>query len=160
VECREDIGESAVPNKLEGAQVSRRAWLERICGFLGWAGLQISETACGPEAQESAPRSGEVAVPLGSLKAGQRLTVIVAGNPVEVHRSATGVVARSLRCTHWGCVVRWRQEQRVYVCPCHEGRYDEDGAVLEGPPPAPLRTVAIRIAGGMVLVGAPVPSPN
>jgi Rieske Fe-S protein len=26
-------------------------------------------------------------------------------------------------------------------CACHEGRFDLDGRVLSGPPPAPLRTL-------------------
>jgi isorenieratene synthase len=50
-------------------------------------------------------------------------------------------VAFDLRCTHQGCPV-----QKVadgFACPCHGGRYDEDGAVTGGPPPRPLRRLPI-----------------
>ena len=80
--------------------------------------------------------------------------MIVAGNPAEVMRTEEGIRGRSLRCTHTGCVVRWREDLRLYVCPCHEGRYREDGEVLEGPPPRSLRPVPARLEkGGRVVVG-------
>jgi cytochrome b6-f complex iron-sulfur subunit len=136
--------------------------MQAICGLLGWTGLHVSQTACAGDPPEGTPpQPGEVAVPLASLTAGRRAVVMVAGNPVEIRRTEAGVVARSLRCTHWGCVVRWKDEEGVYLCPCHEGRFDVEGAVLMGPPSAPLPSVAVRISGGHALVGAGrTPRPN
>lgn len=96
---------------------------------------------------------GQVAVPLRSLRQGRRTTLIVAGNPVELVRSGDGVSGRSLRCTHTGCVVAWRETTREYLCPCHEGRFSEDGEVLAGPPPLPLRPVRVTIRKDRVIVG-------
>jgi len=124
--------------------------------LFGGVGAQILGVSCSRDGGEAsgleAPPS-HVALALGAVPEGARVTVIVAGNPVELVRTGASVTARSLRCTHQGCVVRWKAEAGAYVCPCHEGRYDRDGNVLAGPPPAPLRRVHAVVLGDRVLVG-------
>ena len=116
------------------------------------AAAALGTIRCGSEPEEKL-EPGQVALPLDSLAPGRRVVTIVAGNPVELIRTGDRVSARSLRCTHTGCVVRWREELRQYVCPCHDGRYSEDGVVLAGPPPLPLRPVAVTAKKGRVIVG-------
>jgi menaquinol-cytochrome c reductase iron-sulfur subunit len=41
-------------------------------------------------------------------------------------------------CTHLSCRVTWQEGEQIYLCPCHNGIFDIEGAVLEGPPPRPL----------------------
>ena len=101
-------------------------------------------------------RTDQIAIPLRDLAAGKRRIVVIQGNPVEVLRTASGASARMLRCTHMGCVVHWREQEQVYACPCHDGRYDENGNVIAGPPPFPLRAVPAVIRHGRVLVGRSV----
>ncbi|HIC88266.1 MAG TPA: ubiquinol-cytochrome c reductase iron-sulfur subunit [Anaerolineae bacterium] len=48
-------------------------------------------------------------------------------------------------CSHLGCRVRWIEDQQVFLCPCHNGRFDQDGKVVSGPPPRPLDEVTIKI---------------
>jgi cytochrome b6-f complex iron-sulfur subunit len=48
-------------------------------------------------------------------------------------------------CTHLGCVVTWRQEQRDFFCPCHAGIFSPQGEVLAGPPPRPLPRLALLV---------------
>jgi Rieske Fe-S protein len=39
-------------------------------------------------------------------------------------------------------------------CPCHEGFFDpEDGAVISGPPPEPLESIAVFEEGGTLYIG-------
>jgi len=109
-----------------------------------------NDTAAAPDSEAS---PSYLALPLAGLPEGARVTVVVAGNPVELVRKGASVSARSLRCTHQGCVVRFKEDAGAYVCPCHEGRYDADGNVVGGPPPAPLRRVHAAILGSRVLVG-------
>jgi Rieske Fe-S protein len=116
----------------------------------GLLALDALSAAC---RREEPLRPGEFAVEMSALADGQRLVVYFDGNPVEVLRAGTSVRARSLRCTHWGCVVRWREAERQYVCPCHEGRYDENGTVIAGPPPSPLRDLPVRVGREAVIVG-------
>ena len=42
------------------------------------------------------------------------------------------------RCTHLGCTVNWSENDQVYLCPCHDAKFDPQGKVLDGPPPRPL----------------------
>lgn len=128
-------------------RISRRSLLGAICGL---SAVELSASRC---SRHESLKPGQVAIPIRDLASGRRVIVIAAGNPVEVVRSEQGIVARSLRCTHWGCVVKWKQEESAYVCPCHEGRYDATGAVLAGPPPLPLRSVPVKVSNGEVVVG-------
>ena len=61
--------------------------------------------------------------------------------------SATGVRALSATCTHLGCQVHWDGDAKQFRCPCHGGAYAPDGAVLAGPPPRPLDSIAVRVEG-------------
>jgi Rieske Fe-S protein len=123
----------------------------RLFTLLGGAvGLGAIPAAC---AREEPPKPGQVSVPLSELEGGRRVTVVVLGNPVEVSRAGDAVIARSLLCTHTGCLVKWREDRREYVCPCHEGRYDADGNVIAGSPPKPLPKVPVQIAGGNARIG-------
>lgn len=40
----------------------------------------------------------------------------------------------SNRCPHLGCRVHYASGQEQYVCPCHAGVFDADGAAISGPP--------------------------
>lgn len=55
-----------------------------------------------------------------------------------LRRSGDSVVALAAQCTHLGCNVRPVEDGTGFACPCHKGRFDLDGNVLSGPPPAPL----------------------
>lgn len=46
------------------------------------------------------------------------------------------------RCTHLGCTVNWKTEDGVFLCPCHDAKFDAAGTVLDGPPPRPLERYA------------------
>jgi menaquinol-cytochrome c reductase iron-sulfur subunit len=61
-------------------------------------------------------------------------------------------VAFSVNCTHLGCPVRWMANARLFLCPCHGGVYDEDGAVAGGPPPRALTRYPVRVEDGTVLL--------
>jgi menaquinol-cytochrome c reductase iron-sulfur subunit len=66
--------------------------------------------------------------------------------------------AFSANCTHLGCPVRWVEEARLFMCPCHGGAYYENGEVAAGPPPKPLVRYEVRINKNIVeLRTAPVP---
>jgi cytochrome b6-f complex iron-sulfur subunit len=126
--------------------IARRHLLLALGGCLG---LEALPSACAPKAP---PKPGPVRVPLADLQEGRRITVVVLGNPVEVTRRGENVVARSLLCTHTGCLVKWKEDRHEYVCACHGGRFDENGEVVEGVPPRPLPTLPVQISGGDALI--------
>lgn len=53
-------------------------------------------------------------------------------------------------CTHLGCMVQWHEDEDRYACPCHAGYFSREGQVLDGPPPRPMRQLAVKIENGVV----------
>jgi len=81
---------------------------------------------------EIPPGKGKV-VPMGS-------------KPVIVINGEQGVTAFSAICTHLGCIVAFDETNANIVCPCHDGRFNPaTGAVVSGPPPAPLQAVTVSV---------------
>lgn len=79
--------------------------------------------------------------------------VSVEGEPVLVIALPGGEFrAFGARCTHLGCVVTYRPATEQIECPCHGGRFGADGRVLAGPPPSPLRELAVVVRRDEVLV--------
>ena len=58
----------------------------------------------------------------------------------------------AVNCAHLGCPVRWFQESRLFMCPCHGGVYYEDGSVASGPPPRGLFEYVYKIEDGQLWV--------
>jgi nitrite reductase/ring-hydroxylating ferredoxin subunit len=62
----------------------------------------------------------------------------------------------AINCAHLGCPVRWFEESKLFMCPCHGGAYYEDGPM----PPVRLHAVCspdeFKIDNGnlMILAGA------
>jgi len=72
---------------------------------------------------------------------------------VYVLRSADGQIqALSNVCTHLSCRVTWNAERNIYLCPCHDGHFARDGAIVSGPQPRPLDRFAFKIEDGTLLV--------
>jgi Rieske Fe-S protein len=78
------------------------------------------------------------------------------GSGMAVTRlSATSVIAVSRLCTHQACTVGLPGTPGgVMMCPCHGSLFTVQGAVVQGPAPAPLRTFVATIdsANGQVLI--------
>ena len=55
-------------------------------------------------------------------------------------------------CTHMQCPVRWESALSQFLCPCHGGLYDMNGANVGGPPPKPLPQFVHRIDGTTLYV--------
>ncbi|HEY8904349.1 MAG TPA: Rieske (2Fe-2S) protein [Chthoniobacterales bacterium] len=54
----------------------------------------------------------------------------------------------AINCTHLGCPVRWFEESKLFMCPCHGGAFYEDGSHASGPPPRGLYTYEYRVQKG------------
>ncbi len=70
-------------------------------------------------------------------------------------------IAFAVNCSHLGCPVRWEENAKLFMCPCHGGVYYHDGTVASGPPPRPLSQYKVRIYKGLVQIQTgPVPITN
>ena len=58
----------------------------------------------------------------------------------------------SSTCTHLACNVIWQETSRSFVCPCHSGKFDENGDPQSGPPTKPLRKLEHKVEDKQLLV--------
>ena len=69
-----------------------------------------------------------------------------------VVRTEGGFLAISAICTHLHCIVNWNEVLKKFECPCHGAKFNQNGEVLEGPPPRPLDLYKLQIVAGNVVV--------
>lgn len=58
----------------------------------------------------------------------------------------------AINCTHLGCPVRWFQESKLFMCPCHGGAFYADGSRASGPPPRGLFEYSYKVENNQLLV--------
>ena len=114
-------------------------------------GAGLPAVALGCAARE--PPDRRLRVPLARLGPSGRVEVEYAGEPAVIVRTASGMIARSLLCSHFGCRVQWEEARQRYHCPCHEGTFDGEGRLLGGPPTRPLRPLPVEVSGQDILLG-------
>ena len=92
----------------------------------------------------------DMLVQLNALKPGMCLRFKWGGVPGLALRARDGEL-RVFKgvCTHADCNVAWRSKTNDFFCACHEGRYDEFGKNIEGPPPRPLARLFVTSEGNL-----------
>lgn len=79
--------------------------------------------------------------------------VAMGSTPAIVVNTEQGMRAYSAICTHLGCVVAWNDLIGAIQCPCHDGRFNPaSGAVISGPPPAPLTPLTVSEEGDQIFL--------
>jgi Rieske Fe-S protein len=141
------------PKPRPSAFAARRQFIQLGLASLGaaWLGtwLQSRLFPATNTTQEAQP----VSFLLSELPVGATKAITYGGVPVLVVRTRESVRAFSLVCTHLGCTVEWQANKKEFYCACHDGRYDEFGDVLAGPPPIPLEQISVSVEGETVTVG-------
>lgn len=88
-------------------------------------------------------------------KTGQLLNEdLTAGKALVIRDPANASLAIAVNptCTHAGCNVAWVQDQKAFVCPCHDSKFASDGSVQEGPAKKPLATYTAKFDGDLILL--------
>ncbi|HEY9762668.1 MAG TPA: ubiquinol-cytochrome c reductase iron-sulfur subunit [Trichocoleus sp.] len=136
--------------------------------FLQWVGLGwlasvlpgcFSQSSGGGGVAGTAQSPSAASVSMGPVstleQAGFVLNQDTPLGPVLVTQEGAGpnaLKAVNPTCTHKGCVVEWKSEQKELVCPCHAARFAADGAVLGGPATEPLAVYEARVENDNILV--------
>jgi cytochrome b6-f complex iron-sulfur subunit len=77
--------------------------------------------------------------------------VLLGSVPVLVLRMDDGSFrAFEALCTHLQCVVSYSRAHKQIECHCHDGVYSLDGKNVSGPPPRPLKKVAVSVVNGVI----------
>ncbi len=132
--------------------LSRRQFLFAGIGSVvaAWLGALVQSILFPPT---SSAQATPVEIPLAELPVGATKQITYAGAPALVRRSQDGVLALSLICTHAGCTVQWQSSTGQFRCPCHDGKFDEFGDVVGGPPPLPLERLTVKTLPDRIVVG-------
>lgn len=116
-----------------------------------WLGILVQNRLF--PAQSGAQEVKPVIFPLSDLPDGGTKSLLYGGSPVLALRTPESIRAFSLICTHLGCIVQWQPGKSEFYCPCHDGRFDQFGEVIAGPPPVPLEEIPVSVANEQVTVG-------
>jgi cytochrome b6-f complex iron-sulfur subunit len=130
--------------------------------------LPLAIAACSPKTTESESQSKSAATSSGAggfqsvgtvaelSQKGQILNkqssagsvIVVLSNPAD----PKSISAVNPTCTHKGCIVEWKSEQKAFVCPCHDAQFSPEGKVIKGPAEKSLPTYEAKIEGDSILV--------
>jgi cytochrome b6-f complex iron-sulfur subunit len=139
--------------------LDRRDFLKSVLGAGAVVGLGSTLaavlSACDKDQAANQPSGPVVVCKQGDLKPGDTKAFKIADTPALLVANADGSFrAFSLVCTHMGCEVAWQPADKTFLCPCHGGKFNAQGQVLEGPPPSPLATYPVTVTpDGSILVG-------
>jgi Rieske Fe-S protein len=141
---------------------SRREAFKTLGGLLvcggGAIGIVHAVVRREPSADETVKIGPISEFPLGEFQK-RTVTVTEAGTwlsgPVEkvlwVRRNADDTfLVFSGTCPHKNCTVNLMPD-KTFECPCHQSRFDAEGAVAMGPAPRPLDTLEYRVSADGLL---------
>jgi cytochrome b6-f complex iron-sulfur subunit len=155
----EDKYQPAGNSSNQDLPISRRRMINYLLGFSVVATLGgVLTPIIGylwPPSRASGGKRDRVQVGTNlDFPAGQGKVIPVNDKPVIlVNTPQGGLKAYSAICTHLGCIVEWDQNRQFILCPCHDGRFNPiNGAVISGPPPAPLPLLALTVEDDEVYV--------
>lgn len=78
---------------------------------------------------------------------------VLSTKPVYVVRSGDGRPrVLSAVCPHLGCTITWSDRERQFVCPCHDGMFAANGALISGPPPRGMDELESVVENGMLKI--------
>jgi Rieske Fe-S protein len=60
----------------------------------------------------------------------------------------------AINCAHLGCPVRWFEQSKLFLCPCHGGAYYQDGSKAAGPPERGLFEYRYQLSGDTLVIHA------
>ena len=134
--------------------IDRRDFMTRGCGIFAVCLTVPVWTLLGGCAGGGKPEEpGPLKVVLAELPLNRRVRFEHGDKALEIVRTENGVSARSLLCTHQGCNVRWIEDRQIYLCPCHEGKFNAEGQPIYGQPREPLREIGVTVTETEVIIG-------
>jgi Rieske Fe-S protein len=145
--------------KIRASYLSRR----RFCGaMLGGGAAALGVTVAAPLVRYTAnlradppPDFLEIAKAEHELAPGQSRLLLYGHIPTLLLRTPAPEAQLKVFvavCTHFDCTVSYLPGENCIFCPCHEGRFDLEGRVTAGPPPAPLRTFHHGFKGDSLII--------
>ena len=81
---------------------------------------------------------------LNELANGEAKVVKYEGDSIAMYKDENGAVhSVSPACTHIDCLVAWNTAEKVWECPCHGSRFNEEGEMFTAPARKDLEKIEI-----------------
>ena len=115
------------------------------------------------------PLGAVAAFPLGETRVAEYVNPITTPSDGDTAKTAAWVrhaddgkfQVFAINCAHLGCPVRWFEQSKLFLCPCHGGAYYADGSRASGPPERGLFEYQHRIEDGKLMIRAgQLPTPS
>lgn len=141
---------------LGGVDFERRGFLHKIVGGVG---AVVAVSTLYPVVKYIIPPVKKIKI-VNSMTVG-KASEVPAGtgkifqfndDKVIVVNHGGNITAVSAVCTHLGCLVHWDEAANMIACPCHGARYKQDGEIISGPQPRPLKQYKAKIEGDNIVV--------
>ncbi len=115
----------------------------------GGSGSGSSSTNTGSGSGSSAAAKGIIA--LSSVPTDSSVSVKDStGRTLLITQNGGKLTALDATCTHMQCTVA--PDGKILQCPCHGSQYSLTGSVLQGPAPAALQAVSVKVVAGQVVL--------
>lgn len=144
-------------NKLVDKKKNRRWFLvggllSSLTAFAGMVFYPIIRFVMPPPVPESNQNS-VMAAKVNELKPNSGKIFPFGSKPGILLRLANGEYrAFTAVCTHLQCTVQYQEDIQQIWCACHNARFDLNGQVASGPPPAPLETFDVFVGKEDIIV--------
>jgi cytochrome b6-f complex iron-sulfur subunit len=124
---------------------------------LAACGSGSDSTATAPSSSASIAAMAEGGTTIAALDQAGFVEITVKGKPATIVRNPDKkdeILAVNTMCTHKGCTVAWKADQKAFVCPCHGAKFAAGGAVKAAPAEKPLTAYKVKVAGDQITVEA------
>ncbi len=143
--------------QIDESYIARRRFL---CAMLGGGAATLAVGAAVPLAayvgnlrEEPPPPFLVIPEAESNLPPGKSKLIMYGRLPALLIRTPEGALrAFVATCTHFDCIVGYREKENRIFCACHEGFYDVEGNVTAGPPPRPLRRFHCQVRDGKLFI--------
>jgi Rieske Fe-S protein len=82
---------------------------------------------------------------LKDLKNGEAKLVKYEDQDIAVYKDENGKIhSVSPSCTHINCMVAWNTSEKIWECPCHGSRFNEDGEMYTAPARKDLQKINLE----------------
>ena len=127
----------------------------------GVGGVALAAAGCGSSSKSagSAPATSSAGsggsgtggiIALSDVPTNSAVSVQANGRTLLITQSGGKLTALDATCTHQACTVGVSGDH--LACPCHGSTYTLTGQVTQGPAPAALATVAVKVVSGQVVL--------
>jgi len=122
-------------------------------GFVAAVFYPVVRYIIPPEVPESSVNSVTLALSPDEVPSNTGRIFKFGSRPGLLVKTPSGELrAYSARCTHLDCTVQYREDLSHIWCACHNGHFDLNGHVVQGPPPEGLETYVVNVREDQIVV--------